>query len=607
MSTIPPDMKRPETLRPLETLTLAAWFGLLAGISEASVIAFRKFVLHHSLLYNLDMLWTGPVASTLLLLCLGILLLLLSRLLPKVITWRVVVAVFAMLAVIPALLAMDQLHRVAAALLAIGLGIQTVRIAAPRRERFQRLARRTIWALALLVALVGVGLRGWWALRERRALAALPAATGRSPNVLLLVLDTVAALRLSLYGYPQPNTPHLEEWARRGVRFDRAMSTAPWTLPSHASIMTGRWPHELNADWLDPLDGTYPTLAEVLGSRGYASAGFVANSYCSRAFGLHRGFQHYEDFPATPAQILFSSALGRLLVPSYRVRFHKVVRRADVINKELLHWLDGRPANRPFFAFLNYMDAHDPYEPEAPFDRQFSNPASMRLVRGLRHDRVIGWTPAEAQAAQGAYAGAVANLDSRLGALFVELDRRGLLANTIVIVTADHGEEFGEHGVFYHGNSLYQTVARVPLILNWNGHLPAGRTVDTPVSLRDLAATVMDLTGAESAQPFPGRSLGRFWKQERQAGPATDTLLMKVSYSPRLPRGTPVSRGTMNAVQLGGYRLIVNGDGVEELYQFHDSLEQHDLSRDPALADTLAALRASLNSATKSEVAPNGP
>jgi len=181
------------------------------------------------------------------------------------------------------------------------------------------------------------------------------------------------------------------------------------------------------------------------------------------------------------------------------------------------------------------------------------------------------------------------------------------LANTIVIVTADHGEEFGEHGVFYHGNSLYQTVARVPLILNWNGHLPAGRTVDTPVSLRDLAATVMDLTGAESAQPFPGRSLGRFWKQERQAGPATDTLLMKVSYSPRLPRGTPVSRGTMNAVQLGGYRLIVNGDGVEELYQFHDSLEQHDLSRDPALADTLAALRASLNSATKSEVAPNGP
>jgi arylsulfatase A-like enzyme len=553
------------------------------------------------------MLWTGPLASMVLLSCLGILFLLLSRVLPRLITWRFIVGVFAVFAFLPMLLATEQLHRVAAGLLTIGLGVQTLRIVAPRRERFERLVHRSLWALGLAVALVAGGLRGSWALRERRGLAALPPASSGSPNVLLLVLDTVAALRLSLYGYPRPNTPHLEEWARRGVRFDRAMSTAPWTLPSHASILTGRWPHELSADWLTPLDGTYPTLAEVLGSHGYASAGFVANSYCSRVFGLHRGFQHYEDFPATPAQILFSSALGRLLVPSYRVRFHKAVRPAAAINGELLHWLDHRPKNRPFFAFLNYMDAHDPYEPPPPYDDQFSDPASMRLVHGLRHDRVIGWTPAEAEAAKGAYDGALAYLDSRLGALFAELERRGLLENTIVIVTADHGEEFGEHGVFYHGNSLYQTVARVPLIINWNGHLPAGRIVDAPVSLRDLAATVMDLTGADSTQPFPGRSLERFWTQRADEAHASDTLLMKVSYVPKLPRGTPVSRGTMHAMQLGGYRLIVNGDGVEELYDFDDSLEQHDLSKDPALADTLAALRASLKSATKSEAALNKP
>jgi arylsulfatase A-like enzyme len=596
-----------QPLRPLETLSLAACFGLLAGIGEALVLAVRKFVLHHSVLRNLDMLWTGPVASLVLVLSLGILLLLLSRLLPKLITWRIVVGVFAVIAFIPALLALEQLHRVAACLLALGFGVQTARFAASHREGFERFARRSVWALAFAVALVAGGLRGSWALQERRALAALPAPAKGSPNVLLLVLDTVAALRLSLYGYPQANTPHLEEWARRGVRFDRALSTAPWTLPSHASILTGRWPHELSADWLQPLDDTYPTLAEVLGSHGYASAGFVANSYCSRVFGLNRGFQHYEDFPATPAQILFSSALGRLLVPSYRVRFHKAVRPADAINGELLHWLDHRPENRPFFAFLNYMDAHDPYEPPHPFDDQFSDPASMRLVHGLRHDRVIGWTPAEAQAAQRAYAGALAGLDAKLGELFAELERRGLLANTIVVVTADHGEEFGEHGVFYHGNSLYQAVARVPLIINWVGHLPAGRTVDAPVSLRDLAATVMDLSGLTSTQPFPGRSLGRFWSQEPGKVPDADTLLMKVSYSPRLPRGTPVSRGSMHAVQLGGYRLIVNGDGVEELYDFDDILEQHDLSRDPALADTLAILRASLNSATKSEVGLNEP
>ncbi len=281
------------------------------------MLTFRKFVLHASVLRNLDMLWTGPLASMVLLSCLGILFLLLSRVLPRLITWRFIVGVFAVFAFLPMLLAAEQLYRVAAGLLAIGLGVQTLRIVAPRRERFERLVHRSLWALGLAVALVAGGLRASWALRERRGLAALPAASRGSPNVLLLVLDTVAALRLSLYGYPRPNTPHLEEWARRGVRFDRAMSTAPWTLPSHASILTGRWPHELSADWLAPLDGTYPTLAEVLGAHGYASAGFVANSYCSRVFGLQRGFQHYEDFPATPAQILFSSALGRLLVPSY--------------------------------------------------------------------------------------------------------------------------------------------------------------------------------------------------------------------------------------------------------------------------------------------------
>jgi len=598
---------RSQPLRPLETLTLAAWFGLLAGIGEAVVLTFRKFVLHASVLRNLDMLWTGPLASMVVLSCLGILFLLVSWVLPRLISWRFIVGVFAVFAFLPMLLAAEQLHRVAAGVLAIGLGVQTLRIVAPRRERFERLVHRSLWALGFAVALVAGGLRGSWALRERRALAALPAASSGSPNVLLLVLDTVAALRLSLYGYPRPNTPHLEEWARRGVRFDRAMSTAPWTLPSHASILTGRWPHELSADWLAPLDGTYPTLAEVLGAHGYASAGFVANSYCSRVFGLQRGFQHYEDFPATPAQILFSSALGRLLMPSYRVRFHKVVRPADAINGELLHWLDDRPENRPFFAFLNYMDAHDPYESPPPYEEQFSDPASIRLVHGLRHDRVIGWSPAEAEAAKGAYDGALAYLDSRLGELFTELERRGLLANTIVIVTADHGEEFGEHGVFYHGNSLYQTVSRVPLIITWTGHLPAGRSVNAAVSLRDLAATVMDLTGVGQSHPFPGRSLERFWSQRAGEAPASDTLLMKVSYAPKLPRGTPVSRGSMYAVQLGGYRLILNGDGVEELYDFDDSLEVNDLSKEPALADTLAALRASLPSVTKTRVGTKRP
>ena len=122
-------------------------------------------------------------------------------------------------------------------------------------------------------------------------------------------MDTVRADRLSLYGYHRPTSPALERLAKGGIRFDEARATAPWTLPSHASMFTGRWPHELDASWRTPLGTKFPTLAEYLGWRGYATAGFVANvEYCSSEFGLDRGFTHYEDYafePMTPLRLCF--------------------------------------------------------------------------------------------------------------------------------------------------------------------------------------------------------------------------------------------------------------------------------------------------------------
>ena len=134
-----------------------------------------------------------------------------------------------------------------------------------------------------------------WLKQRRETSRALPP-TG-SPNVLFIVLDTVRSDRLSLYGYRRPTTPNLERLAKNGIRFDRARATAPWTLPSHASFFTGRWPHELDVHWLTPLRPGAPLLAEYLGSRGYATAGFVANTgYCSYDAGLARGFTYYEDY-----------------------------------------------------------------------------------------------------------------------------------------------------------------------------------------------------------------------------------------------------------------------------------------------------------------------
>ena len=236
-----------------------------------------------------------------------------------------------------------------------------------------------------------------WLKQWREAGRPLPPAD--SPNVLLIVLDTVRADHLSLYGYPRPTSPDAgAAGASEGIRFDEARATAPWTLPSHASLFTGRWPHELGVKWLTPWRGNVPTLAEYLGSHGYATAGFVANTlYCSYDTGLDRGFTHYEDYVLDLGRLepvadggrwstspgMAVSRLGLLMSRSldagrFRPRLESVLQLAPghrpqgcrIDQPRILDWLSRRPEpRRPFFAFLNYFDAHSPYLPPegAPF------------------------------------------------------------------------------------------------------------------------------------------------------------------------------------------------------------------------------------------------
>src|SRR5262249_43771450 len=161
---------------------------------------------------------------------------------------------------------------------------------------WQRAARASFPILAGLVAALAASL---WAADRLKVWReeARPLPLAGSSNVLLIVLDTVGADHLSLHGYPRPTSPTIDELAERGVRFDRARATSSWTLPSHSSMFTGRWPHELSAGWFTPLDGAYPTLSEALGSLRYATAGIVANTwYCASDTGLARGFTTYEDY-----------------------------------------------------------------------------------------------------------------------------------------------------------------------------------------------------------------------------------------------------------------------------------------------------------------------
>jgi arylsulfatase A-like enzyme len=492
------------------------------------------------------------------------------------------------------------LHRAALVLIAVGVGYQTSRLLRPRLEGFLGLARRSFPLLIGFVVLAGGTVRGlkWWT--EHRAANARPAPVAGAPNILLIVLDTVRSLNLSLYGYERATTPELDRWAPDAVRFARALSTAPWTLPSHSTMFTGRFPHELSAGWRTPLDSHYPTLAEILEQHGYRTAGFVANAqYCSYETGLARGFSYYEDYPVNPGRILFSSTLGKLVGLSPFFRYRAVRKRAAEVNREFLSWLDRDREPRPFFAFLNYYDAHGPYQPPPPFDQKFGDTSRRKELEQLREDAPARrWSPEVIKAAKDAYDGSIAYMDSELGQLFRELDRRGLTQNTLIVVTSDHGEEFGEHGVFWHGNSLYRPSVEVPLVMRLPGAPPVVRVVDHPVSLRDLAATVMEIALPGASYPFPGTSLSRFWSPAPPGSAVVvgvDTLLQEVNYDPGLPSETPVSKGPMRAVVLQGGRMIRRGDGYVELFDFdHDSAETRNLATVPEASAQLDRLRAAL-------------
>jgi len=589
--------------QPFRYLLLAVWFGLLAGLAEASLLAVKKFILHRVVHHGPGIVWMAPLADVVLFGIPGLVLFLLARRWPRIFTLRSAAFLFALLGVLSLLFRFTWLHKYAALLLAAGLAMQTARLVAARGDGFSSVARRTTpWLVALVLALA-LGVYGWQALAERRALAQLPPAPPDAPNVLLIVLDTVRAKSLSLYGYPRSTTPQLQRLAKTGVRFDRAVAPAPWTIPSHASMFTGRFPHELSAYGRKPLDATYPTLAETLRAHGYVTAGFVANLFnCGREWGFSRGFTHYEDYVASPWQILESSSVVRTITGSYRLRraigYHQLLGRktASELNTSLLRWL-SRLERRPFFAFLNYFEAHDPYLPPSPYDELFG---AKKPWRKPFHIALASrkWSPSQIQAELDAYEGALAYLDHHLGLLFDELEKRGVLKNTLVILTSDHGEQFGEHGIMGHGNSLYWPLLHVPLLISFPARVPAGRSVREPVALRDLPATVVDLLKLEGEALFPGRSLARYWDRARDPGnPATDALLSEISGPPHWAKsGFPVSKGAMKSLVIDRYHYIVNGDGREELYDVeNDPLEDKDLTRSQVGRRALARFRASLD------------
>jgi arylsulfatase A-like enzyme len=560
--------------------------------------------------------WMYPLAGILVLAAPGALVALAARLRPGAVRATMVFRLLLFVTLL-GLLFRCPIYTAVCLLLAAGLAVRVAPWLARRIRGFDRLVRwslvvQTLLLLATIAACYGREPWARWNARIPRE-----AAPRGARSVILIVLDTVRADGLSLYGDQRATTPNLARLATRGVRFDQAFATAPWTAPSHASMFTGRWSHELSVGWNRPLDGREATLAEFLGSKGYATAGFVANTtYCSYETGLDRGFAHYEDYDVSLRSVLLcSSIVGRTV---NFIDKHPVIlaalgpcgsapgssgnrKSAARINRDFLAWLERhqqREGDRPFFAFLNYYDAHHPYFPQEadpgfddgrPLGRKPASAAEVQLLKKWWDIDKRRLDPGSIALARDSYDRCIASLDHELGRLFDTLERRGVLGESLVVVTADHGEHFGEHGLFGHGCSLYLPELHVPLLIlppeqSAHAHFAAGRIVAAPVSLRDLAATIVTALGPEVADrsPFFGHSL----LDGSPAGPVLAGIEAPPEADPN-HGASPVCRGPLVSVVEHGFQYIRGSDGGEELYDLeNDPGEIHNLARTADRAET---------------------
>lgn len=612
-------------LRIGEMFALACWFGLLAGLLEVCTKLICACVGWHGRLYLMSrhFFWLIPVTNLLIFVAVGFVFSICSCLFPRGRRW-LGVRLFGALALLPALIvAVPSVYTAAWFLVAFGVAIQFTPVFERRASAFRRLV---VISFPILLGVV-VLLAGWvfgqeWLKRRREAARPLPSAS--SMNVLLVVLDTVRADRLSVYGYARETTPTLDRLAARGVRFNEAQATSSWTLPSHGSMFTGRLPQELKADWVSPIDKRFPTLAEYLGSRGYSTAGFVGNTlYCSYDTGLSKGFTHYEDYNLQQLDAFLMARLTERALTGFfqvsawvRGRWHSEAlapvemfiqkhvyasnrKNAAAVNRDFFEWLSTRDEpTRPFFAFLNYIDAHDSYFPPRgagfPFGLSPVTANDFTVLQNWESLDKRNLHPHFRQLVSDCYDDCVRYMDDQVFMLLSKLSSMGLLGNTLIVITADHGESFGEHGLYRHGNSLYRTEIHVPLLVVMPGLRPARWIVDDVVSLRDLPATIIDLAGLADWSPIPGRSLARFWNRATTDPLAGEPAVAQLGSPNPVDLGhqapSPAENGSITAVMLPEYKYIEER-ARQRLFLRADTDENADKAEEPAMQSAMERAR----------------
>lgn len=316
--------------------------------------------------------------------------------------------------------------------------------------------------------------------------------TASPPNIILLSADALRADHLSYHGYPRQTSPVLDELATEALTFPNAYSASSHTREAVPALLTGEYPDSaVDADYHLARD----TIASVLSERGFATGAFHSNPYVSRAYGFSRGFDTFDDDLHLGQHKLI--ALAQRALDKFRNRHYA---RAETINDRALEWVDSLEDNEPFLLWNHYMDTHGPYEPPAAYAMRFRDDrisdadAQSLYQRALSDPESI--TEAEREVLIDLYDGEIRYNDAKIGEFLAALRERELLDESLLIVTADHGDAFGEHGYYGHPRYLHDELTHVPLLVR----PPGGRAdhIKTPVSTLDIVATIKDAVGDET-------------------------------------------------------------------------------------------------------------
>jgi arylsulfatase A-like enzyme len=383
----------------------------------------------------------------------------------------------------------------------------------------------------------------------------------RPPNILVYMVDTLRASELGTYGADITKTPAIDRFAADAELFEHATAPAPATRATIASFITGVAPavHGVKTGLHALSEPTAPLarLPELLQAQGYYTAALVANPNVDPVFGFARGFDTYAGLYRKP---------DRARVPSS----HDLTYTAPMMTAEIKQFIETAPADRPFFLFVLTIDPHGPYTPPAPYDGMYDSRATGGEAGSMKNlirmdEQLAAGEQVATDLVLALYRGEISYADRAFGELMSWMRERDMLDETLVVLSADHGEAFAEHGNRGHGKTIYQETLHIPLIVRYPSWFSAGRRRAEKVSLLDLSTTIAIAAGATP----PGYWTGRDLRGDNLSGP-----VFSMSHQPGY---------ALTSITRGAHKLIQN--------ELDDSLELYDLDADPLERSPLAGTR----------------